>query len=773
MSLVSVIPTFLVPLVTLFLPGIILLPSFARLGILATSARIILWSMSLFTLTTFGLVLLHIPVSIALYINILIVVAVLLKKREQLKDLRIWFYLITISLIYLSVFFLFSLPFLFTHDALPTGDSQKSILWAQEILITNQLPDYQKSVELLNRDPVDFYTPGLHSLTAFIMSQTKQSPFTAIGFFSIASAVALAIIAAAIPREIFHSKTSFYTAALTGLFLLTQLRFLRYIREPGYHYQNLIGELFLFGFILLALSLIHHWRWSDAILTILVVISLALSHQFSTFIAAFVFIPLFILLITTKHQTFLHKVRRHVGITAALLATVILLVIAGVGLGLHEKIPHLFTTDPHLLPLVPSLIDYPVLMGGFWITTGLAGLILLVRYAAQRNTYTAHTLGFVITTCVLLLLSQGPRFGVDIPPVRALFYTAVPLSITSAYFVTRLFQLSKKVISSKLLYLTTTGAIAIILVVVPATTLAKSFTLSHTVRTNSTLRPHQTALIEKLASLPEGRIIIDDYNRRSASWLILSGQPMVTRIAADIHRQMQESDQSKTRHDLYLKQLDYEKIFTLGSQPAVSELLTKHSALYLTGIDGKTTSTFNQNPNLAPVATGGDITIYQAQPYSKVFTDSLTQWLLRPSTLANDIGDEEDVFAHLQASLRTPRVSEPRTTGQVSYRTTTAPEIPLTFNVGDYTEILWDKEHTGQPDTDIELYIRFAGGSNPRTILTPDGTPHILPTDGSTLRIPASQVPFDEHGFITITLQNPTQSQINIDLIALGLARIP
>jgi hypothetical protein len=98
----------------------------------------------------------------------------------------------------------------------------------------------------------------------------------------------------------------------------------------------------------------------------------------------------------------------------------------------------------------------------------------------------------------------------------------------------------------------------------------------------------------------------------------------------------------------------------------------------------------------------------------------------------------------------------------------------LQFNIGDYVAALWDQDATGQPDIDVELVIHFSA-QPPRSLSlrTPSGSVYPIPSDGSLIRLPATEVIFDERGFITLTLENPHNELVSIDLIALGLVQVP
>src|SRR3989344_5028108 len=101
------------------------------------------------------------------------------------------------------------------HDGLPTGDSQKAIIWGQQILDTGW-PNYGASSELLNRDPVDFYTPALHYFTAVILA---IGGLTGIGLAAIMFTIATAFVCAAIAWRPAPPRWQIVVAGLT--FFLT------------------------------------------------------------------------------------------------------------------------------------------------------------------------------------------------------------------------------------------------------------------------------------------------------------------------------------------------------------------------------------------------------------------------------------------------------------------------------------------------------------------------------------------------------------------------
>ena len=403
-------------------------------------------------------------------------------------------------------------------------------------------------------------------------------------------------------------------------------------------------------------------------------------------------------------------------------------------------------------------------MGAIWFIAGILGLIfLLLERLSAKSQQNNIAFIFAIMAAAILALSQGPNLGIDIPPIRALFYSAVPLSIAGAYFFWKISSQRKSLF------------ILICIAVASAATssVQRAYgTLNHSVRTNSTLTNEQQYLIETLQTDKTiGAVLIDDYNRRSASWLVLSGRPMMTRIAADLERQMNEAAQSSVRKALYENQLDYEKIYALGSLPEISHLLQKHSISWVTGIADSSAFAFAHNPILQEHAAGSDTTLYKIKNEAIACdTGSICEFLLRPSTLANDIGDDEDAFEHLEASIRTPQLSEPKTAGHTTYRETTSPLIPLKFNVGDYVQRLWISDASKKLNQPLAFAIILTRPVSGLAVETASGNRlQMKPTATNIITLQPGEAEIDDKGFITLTINNPTQQSIGIDVIALGL----
>ncbi len=772
MSFFDAILVVIVPFIPVVIPGVFFIRTHAWDNLLLSGSRIILWSMGILTLlTTLGLLYGVSVQTVALLLTVLGLAYAIVYRNHFFTRQSLW-HLFAIAVPLLIAVAAFTVPFLRIHDGLPTGDVQKTIIWANESIRTNHLPTYQNALTLLNRDPVDFYTPGLHAVSALVLS-LSPSPLTSIGIFSILIAVCVAWVAASITKEMFDGHVHVVPPLLAALFTLTQYRFLRYLREPGYHFQNVVGELFLFGMVLLFIRFIRRQEKQDAFLFIICGSALFLSHQFSAFIAVFMTLAMCLACVLVFRNRIIHAIREHVNLSIVVLIVGVAGTVLLFALGLGNKVPAIFTRTPHLTSLLPNLIDYPATLGEFWFFAGLTGIVLMLIEARRKDIHHRQVIVFVSGTIALLLLSQGPAIGIDIPPVRALFYVAVPLSVGAAYLFGKLFFVVRHTYHGKTKKVAQAGLALAILIAVSTSTTKAYASLSHTIRTNSTLTGQELNLIEQLQGETKG-VLIDDYNRRSASWLVLSGAPMFTRIAADLAQQMEEAKQSKVRMDLYLHQLQYEKIVELGSLPQIASLFSKNNIGYVTGIENTSQFSFAHNPILQPVGVADDITLYKVRDAKDTCTSVECLFLLRPATLANDIGDGMDTFEHLQISVRSSRLSDPLVQGNTTYRETTSPIIPLSFNVGDYVRVLWDPNNVHRPETKLTFMLWLTKPVQGLSLLTSSGEEVALPyKEHITVELPRHMIQINDKGFVSLSLVNPRETNVPIDLISLGSSLIP
>jgi hypothetical protein len=106
-----------------------------------------------------------------------------------------------------------------------------------------------------------------------------------------------------------------------------------------------------------------------------------------------------------------------------------------------------------------------------------------------------------------------------------------------------------------------------------------------------------------------------------------------------------------------------------------------------------------------------------------------------------------------------------------TYRLTTSPLITVDVNVGDYIQALWDKDNDGRSDTPLELLVTFVD-SPPSLFFNAQSIKTAEPNTVEVKLLPEDVV-INEQGHMTINLQNPEEEPVTIDLIALGLSRVP
>lgn len=758
------ITSLLIPVALVLLPGLLIT---TETKVLSRLARALLFSITIWILGSYVSTLLHLPLWFLLITvgALTLVLCFSLSRQFSVESCLKIGAAIGILLLLTS---LFLLPFLSFHQGLPSGDSEKAIFWAQKILTTNTLPNYQLAQTLLNRDGADFSTPGLHTFIALLLKFTDQEYLIGVGVMCILLAIGTAFVAASISQEL-ELKHSWHGALLTIFLILTNLRFLRYLREPGYHLQNLLGEFLLFGLILVGLALLRRFRLSDLLLALMLAASLTLSHQLSSFLAIF-FAAMLLPAFYFKYHAHLKRNLRHLLTVIPVLLIVVLGVLSLTWQTslLSFRLPPLLTLTPHLLPYTPHLTDYPALIGLAWLSTGLVGLVMLLLLALKQPAHRLARIVFILFSLSILLLSQGPRFGLDIPPTRLLFYIIIPLSIAAGFFYSSLISYFAKHVSS----FTSKIAISLVLLVIFLPSLSatsRAFQLSHTTPTNSSLTPGILDLKRKISlEQPDSTqaILVDDTNRRSTSWLLLTGEPTFIRLT-DLQRQMEESTQSDLRRQLFLNQLDFNKIFDLGSLPIIQNLLKRHNIRWAVAADDRSTGGFEHNPALNIFAQADGLTVYTINNLATSTSndDMLTDWLLAPTTLANDIGDEEDTFEHLAASLRATRLSPPSHSNDTTSRTTTAPLIPIQFNVKQYTHVFWQEILAKSPNQNFLLYIDLQ--SPAPTTISNNRQIWELPADGK-LYLAASDFSFNAKGQIIFNIQNLAEAPVTLNLISLG-----
>jgi hypothetical protein len=312
-----------------------------------------------------------------------------------------------------------------------------------------------------------------------------------------------------------------------------------------------------------------------------------------------------------------------------------------------------------------------------------------------------------------------------------------------------------------------------------AQTAARELTaVTHNTRVNTTVTKDTLALLNELrARAPQmpGAILVDDWNRRRLTWAILSPYPMLTRVGGDLRVIAEESRQSPLRQKLYDAPLDFEKIFMLGNSPIIAPLLEKHR-IALVGISpGTTADVFARNPLFRVALETPESVIYErVSEYPPALDDPLAFFLLAPTTLANDVGDREDVLPHTAVSLFSTALSEPTTRDGSSVRTIKSRESVIRVNVETYVRPRWDAEDTKIISFPTRLVLRAARSSARGKIVIAERTvgdfalPQGTGFSDIVVDIPPQTLYVNDKGFVELTVVM-TAGELTLDLVALGI----
>lgn len=788
------------------LPGIPLAALFARrlreaAWFCSTAVALgILWSV----LVTFVAALAHLPFTVpALFVlhalPLVVVVSFPALRRAFTQTMRSRTAHPATTTVIAVTTVLLAVPLLTVQRQLPTGDVQKAIFWAERTLATNALPDYREALGL-NRDPTDFSIPGLHTLTAAVITLAGE-PLRSVAWFSLLAGIALPGLAGTIGRVVAAERP--LVAPFAFLLAATNIRLLRYTAAPGYHYQNLIGELLLVTAVLLVLLALSGRGGQRPVLAAAVsVLVLPLVHQFTAFLAAFV-VPIVLGFLVIRYRSEIGSLyaqfprRKQLAVGFLGMLALAGIAVSLIGDPLRDKLPQLFTVTPHLRPYVIPLVSYPNLLGVPFTLLALAGLTLvLVRIRWREIDW---RWGLVLLWALLLLtLSQGARWVIDIPSARVTFYLAVPMALLGAGAVASATERVRAWWPRASAFLVPT---ALALTLAPTAGASLNDTLQkidHSLQANATLTPGIRELMEFLNDHPPAcgeswkrggapcanGILIDDWNRRRLTWTILTPYRMLTRVGADLAVIAREAEQSPQRRAQYQALLDFEKIFALGNGPEILPLLDRYKIAAIATANGASADVFAHNQGLTPMFRNGEVTLYavnQAQETGNREPDGGTAeriFLLDPTTLANDIGDSEDVFAHLPVSLLAPRISDPELVDGHTVRDIQSSVSAIGLNVGAYLPERWNANSDRVVDAPITVLLRVLG-NGARGRITRGTTvfeKFSLPNDGAlhTLRVtvPAGELPIDEQGlaFLTVRLD---QGPLRVDLVAAGPSPIP
>jgi hypothetical protein len=166
MMLLDALVSVVTPIIIFLVPGLAWIPAAYKEPSTSLWARIGLTSIVFNILASLLAAIFGIPQIFIIPASLIVAIGALAWQRQRLRKITTWYRIMGPPVVILMLVLAFAIPFVIFHDGLPTGDIQKSIIWANDVVETHHLPNYDRAVADYNRDPVDFYTPGLHTLLA-------------------------------------------------------------------------------------------------------------------------------------------------------------------------------------------------------------------------------------------------------------------------------------------------------------------------------------------------------------------------------------------------------------------------------------------------------------------------------------------------------------------------------------------------------------------------------------------------------------------------------
>ena len=323
----------------------------------------------------------------------------------------------------------------------PAGDSYMAVLWSRIIDKTGSIPDYVAIAEYWGKPGDIYFTPNLHILLEITHLLTGLSLAHSVILLSLLAGCIIPILLFAIAR-LKNTKLAIIVFLLASAGLG---RSLRYFTEPGYHFQNLFGDLIIVFLVYLFFTFLQHLKKAQdnkrlvlyLALTLLTVNSLLFYHQLSSFIGLIILGMIF--LVSLSDRLVRQKVLRWRSIVVFLLAGSFF-VVALLFTGYESTVFQLFgkvEVGDDLYKLMRSWELYPQLLGNdFVVYAGMLGLIILLgRLVYLIKNKKPYLFEIIILAWLLvpLILSKAPLLYIKLMPMRFFWYIGYPLVIVAAY----------------------------------------------------------------------------------------------------------------------------------------------------------------------------------------------------------------------------------------------------------------------------------------------------------------------------------------------------
>ena len=335
--------------------------------------------------------------------------------------------------------------FYFYNEFRPNGDSYMSILWSQ--LIENEKSAhfnlYDENSKYLGREGEIYFTPLLHIINLATKSIIGINYESVVFLFLILMSFVFFGIFYIFLKN-FSPELAIFSLII---YSVSFMRDKRYFIIPGYHYQNIFGDLFLILTLFLIYLILKRYEeeakinWRYIIFLFLSINAVILYHQLSAFT---IYSILFFLVITILIFFNLYKRIYYLFIKEKSSFLVLLFLISLAYIILNytlygEWFLSIFTDvpkDSSLFLEMRHFMDYGFLLGNnslfyFYL---LAFPSLLIYFLSKIKSNYYKLLLFVIPSIVILILTKGPLLNILTFPLRTLWFLSYFLIfITSSY----------------------------------------------------------------------------------------------------------------------------------------------------------------------------------------------------------------------------------------------------------------------------------------------------------------------------------------------------
>lgn len=337
------------------------------------------------------------------------------------------------------------------HQGLPGGDSYMAILWARIIERDLSIPAYAEIASLwLSTAPttglfLTYLTPFLHSFLFALVGLTGVSDFAVVLVLVVSVWVGILFLMFRMVDRV----SRFEALAVIAVLSLLGVRTFRYFSQTGFHFQNLVGDLFVILMILLAFNVMKREGVSriKAYLLLLVVgpVTVLFFHQLSgilVFVVLLFFFPILLLLTPLpKDIAFRRRLKVTVIVAVGGLSALVLLVLSIPFFA--ELAGRLVMVSPDVRSILGPWNRYAEFMGPALWFLGVGGALVAFATLVAGYVYRRKGLrGFQIPErrrhllllglawlSATLVLSRSQDLGLKLPGLRFLWYAAYPLAL--------------------------------------------------------------------------------------------------------------------------------------------------------------------------------------------------------------------------------------------------------------------------------------------------------------------------------------------------------